>query len=322
MKTVQWLSLAAATLVIVGCAASEDTAGSYFGYDDDASARSANRMSASPSAAEDMGGESYGSPDISVITGAGRRASPAPRQALPGLTEMSTASMQQQRSVIRDGSISLRVEDVRITAREITNMVVKGGGYVESTNTDGVAGENPTVDMTIRVVSSGFDDAMMTLEDMGILLDQSSNARDVTAQIVDLGARVKTLTAKEDTFREMLRNARTTSDIIALQERLTQVRTEIERMEAQRKSLSQLASLSTITVHLTENATVPVVAKDPNWFGQTFASASSSFMGIGRGVVGMVTWIVVFSPFWLLPILAASWAWKRYGRRVPPTITQ
>ena len=321
MKTVQWLSLAAATLVIVGCAASEDTAGSSFGYDDADSAAFTMGATAEMSV-QDMGGESYGGPDTSIIAGAGRRASPGSRQVLPGLTEMSTASMQQQRHVIRNGSISLRVDDVRKTARQITEMVIKGGGYVGSTKTNGVAGEHPTVDMTIRVLSSGFDDAMMTLEDMGILLDQSSNTDDVTAQIVDLGARVKTLTAKEDTFREMLRSSRNTNDIISLQERLTQVRTEIERMEAQRKSLSQLASLSTISVHLTQNATIPVVAKDPNWFGQTFASASSSFMGIGRGLVGLATWIVVFSPFWLLPILAGSWAWKRYGRRVPPTITE
>lgn len=307
MKTIQWLSLAAATLVIVGCSSDYVASDSAAASPKTSTASSFEMMDGEP-----MGGISL---DQEFVTGAGRR-------ALPGLTEMSTASMQQQRHVIRNGSISLRVEDVRKTARQITEMVIKGGGYVGSTKTNGVAGENPTVDMTIRVLSSGFDDAMMTLEDMGILLDQSSDTDDVTAQIVDLGARVKTLTAKEDTFREMLRQARTTNDIISLQERLTQVRTEIERMDAQRKSLSQLASLSTISIHLTQNATVPVVAKDPNWFGQTFASASSSFMGIGRGLVGLATWIVVFSPFWLLPILAGSWAWKRYGRRVPPTITE
>ena len=238
---------------------------------------------------------------------------------IPPLAQMTTASMAQQlRQIIRNGDISLRVDDVRKTARQITDMVVQGGGYVQSTKTNDVAGDNPTVDMTIRVVSSGFDDAMMTLEEMGVLLEQSSNTKDVTSQLIDLGVRVKTLTAKEDTFREMLRNARTTSDIISLQERLTQVRTEIERMEAQRKSLSALATLSTIEVHLSENATIPVVASDPNWFGQNFAAASTSFMGIGRGLVSMLTWLVVFSPIWLTPILVGAWAWKRFGKRIPP----
>lgn len=314
MKNFKWLSLAAVVLVIIGCG------DEYAGTESASAEYSASSMQSESMNADTASSSQAGGRRLQSVNGAYDRAS---SQSLPGLTEMSTASMaQQQRNVIRNGSISLRVKNVRTTSREITNMVVEGGGYVESMSTDGVAGENPTVDMTIRVVSSGFDSAMLTLEEMGILLDQSSNAKDVTAQIVDLGARVKTLTAKEDTFREMLRSSRNTNDIIQLQERLTQVRTEIERMEAQRVSLSQLASLSTITVHLTQNATVPVVAQDPNWFGQTFASASSSFIGIGRGVVALVTWAVVFSPFWLLPILAASWAWKRYGKRVPPTITQ
>ncbi|MCH7553121.1 MAG: DUF4349 domain-containing protein, partial [Chloroflexi bacterium] len=58
-------------------------------------------------------------------------------QSVPPLTEMSTASMaEQQRQVIRNGEISVRVPDVEEAESKITDMVIKGGGYVESSSTD------------------------------------------------------------------------------------------------------------------------------------------------------------------------------------------
>ncbi|MCH8979306.1 MAG: DUF4349 domain-containing protein [Armatimonadetes bacterium] len=243
-----------------------------------------------------------------------QRAMEEAERYVPPLTQMSTAAMAQERQVIRKGSISVRVESVEDAERQITESVIAGGGYVESTTTSDLAGDDPIVDMTIRVKSSGFEDSLARLAELGTVLSKQVEATDVTAEIVDLGARVKTLTAKEDTFREMLRGARNTPDIIDLQNRLTEVRTEIERMEAQRKSLSQLASLSTIRVHLTQNATMPVVAQDPNWFGQTLASTATTFVGGMRSIVGAFLWIVGLAPFWALPALLGFWAWKRHGR--------
>jgi hypothetical protein len=186
-----------------------------------------------------------------------------------------------------------------------------------------VGSANPTVDLTIRVVSSGFDDAMIRLEGMGTLLGQNTESEDVTAQIVDLGARIKTLAAKEETFREMIRLSRSVNDVVALQDRLTEVRMEIERMDAQRKSLSELASLSTIKVHLTQTATVPTAAStDPNWFTNTLGGATTSFMGTFQKLVAVLTWAVVYSPFWLLPLLGAWWLIKKQLRRTPPMMAE
>jgi hypothetical protein len=244
-------------------------------------------------------------------------AQPDSKTGGPPLTEMSTASMAaSKRQVVRNGEVGLRVEDVEKAERQISQMVAKGGGYVEDTESSDLGGANPTVRMTLRVPATGFEDSMATLAGLGHVLSKSVNAKDVTAEIVDLGARIKTLAAKEETFREMLRSSRNLNDVMALQDRLTEVRTEIERMDAQRKSLSDLAALSTIKVTLTQNATVPTAASaDPNWFNQSLGSATTSFMGVFRSLVAFLTWLVVFSPFWLLPVLGIVWLVKKAARK-------
>jgi hypothetical protein len=285
MKTIQWLPLAALALVLVGCGSQ--------GYESAASE-----------------------------TGYADAAAQAPANTNAPLTEMSTASMAaSKRQVIRNGEIGLRVESVEKTEKLINQMVTRGGGYVENTASSDLGGSNPTIDLTVRVPSTGFEDSMDTLAGLGLVTSKTVNAKDVTSEIVDLGARIKTLAAKEETFREMLRSSRNLNDVMTLQDRLTEVRTEIERMDAQRKSLSELAALSTIKVHLSQTATVPTAAStDPNWFKQSLGAATTSFMGAARGVVGALTWAVVFSPFWLLPILGVAWLVKRLARRVPPVI--
>ncbi len=290
MKTIHWLPMAALALVIVGCSSQ--------GYE------SAESVSA---------------------TGGYNGANPAsPANTNTPLAEMSTASMAaSKRQVIRNGEIGLRVESVEKTEKLINQMVTKGGGYVENTSSSDLGGTNPTIDLTVRVLSSGFEDSMQTLAGLGLVTTKQVNAKDVTSEIVDLGARIKTLAAKEETFREMLRASRNINDVMSLQDRLTEVRTEIERMDAQRKSLSELASLSTIKIHLSQSATVPTAASaDPNWFNQSLGAATTSFMDVARGVVGFLTWAVVFSPFWLLPILGVAWLVKRYPRRVPPVMAK
>jgi hypothetical protein len=174
------------------------------------------------------------------------------------------------------------------------------------------------MELTVRVPATEFEDTLAQLANLGHVLSKTTNSQDVTAEIVDLGARIKTLSAKEETFREMLKSNRNINDVMSLQDRLTEVRTEIERMQAQLKSISELASLSTIKISLSRSESVPatVADTDPNWFGQTLGSATTSFMGVARTVVGAATWLVVFSPFWLLPVLFAYWLWRRYGKKL------
>ncbi len=295
MQTSKWLPLAALALVVVGCGSQADQA----------------EYSLSKSPGDAGYAEAGGAPSTDAR---GRDNGGQP------LTEMSTAMMQAaKRHVIRNGSIGLRVESVEKAEKQISAMVGKGGGYVETTTSSDLGGGNPTIDMTVRVPSTGFEESLATLAALGHVTSKQVDAKDVTAEIVDLGARIKTLTAKEETFREMLKSSRSINDVMSLQDRLTEVRTEIERMEAQRKSLSELASLSTIRIHLSQNATVPTVAAaDPNWFAQSFGSATTSFMGAVRAVVGLLTWVVVFSPFWLVPVALVLWLVRRLGRRVPP----
>ncbi len=225
------------------------------------------------------------------------------------------------RKVVRTGSISVRVEDAQAAEKSVGELLSTGPGYIETSNYSGYESGSPAVKMKIRVPSGEFESFMDSLSALGIVLDKKIETKDVTAEIADFGAVIKTLLAMEESLRETLRATRNPGEIVGLQERLTEVRTQIDRIKAQEKALSAVAELSTIDVTLKQQNNTAVQPNDPDWFGQNVSSASASFMTVFRGVTTLFTWIIVFSPFWLTAMIVGSLVYRRHLRK-PPLQTQ
>ena len=72
----------------------------------------------------------------------------------------------------------------------------------------------------------------------------------MTEEYIDLEARIRSKQALEAQFLEIMKQARSVSDALEVQRQLSEVRSEIERIEGRRRFLENQSSLSTITVTL------------------------------------------------------------------------
>lgn len=234
----------------------------------------------------------------------------------------TVASIRQfdLRKVVRNGSISVRVDDAQNAEKSVGDLLSTGPGYVETSNYSGHDSGSPCVKMKIRVPSSEFESFMVSLAALGIVLDKSIETKDVTAEIADYGAVIKTYLAKEESLRETMRASRNSDEIARIQGQLTEIRTQIDRVTAQNKALSALAELSTIEVTLTQQDNTAMSPTDPDWFGQTVATATSSFMSVFRVVAMFVTWLVVFSPLWLVVTIVSLVIYRRTSRKPPVVV--
>ena len=289
MRTSYIFVLIAAITLLWGCGSAE-----YAGYD-----------AAEPtSMAMEEGNVSYEKADSSgAVAGAASSLS------------MTPAKQESERLVVRNGSIDLRVDDVSESAAKVEAMVREGGGYIESSNSSGFGTSDPVVNMTVRIPENGFSSALGEIRNMGTVLHETTDAEDVTMQMIDLDARIKTMSAKEETLRSMLTAARNVNDIISIQDQLTNVRTEIEIMSARREKTLRLAKLSTLSITLSKNAVIQAAPSDPNWFNQSLGAATTKFMSITRGAVSGILWIAIFAPLWLIPVGVVLWARKQYKAR-------
>lgn len=228
----------------------------------------------------------------------------------------ATAAVYSQRQIIRTASLEVRVKKVDEAEKEALRLTREAGGFVESSSSSGLAGSYPRMDLAIRVPVGRFDDVLQAFSNLGVPMSKTITGEDVTAQLVDLEARLKTLSAQEETLREMLKSTRTVKDMLEVQGRLTDIRTQIEQIAAQRKNMAELAALSTIRLSLIQSSeTALVAAKDQSWATEAWGQASSALMGALRKIGTAAIWLIVYSPIWLVALVLLKLAWKGLRRR-------
>ena len=161
-----------------------------------------------------------------------------------GLTQIPV-----DRKVISSGSLFLQVEDVRAAAANVRAVAEALGGFVEQLS---VSGNDDFADgfVVVRVPQEQFFTAIERIGALGEVLSESLGSKDVTAQFVDLDARLRSLQAEEARLVELLQLADGVSDILVLERELARVRTDIERFQGQLNFLVRQVALSTISVNL------------------------------------------------------------------------
>jgi hypothetical protein len=158
-----------------------------------------------------------------------------------------------QRQVISTASISLEVQAVDTAISQIQGIAESLGGFLEQmSSSGGEDAEQATV--TIRVPQAQFFTAVDKLQALGKVQSQNVGTQDVTEQYIDLNARLKSAQEEEQSLLSLLDKTQTLSDIITLDQELTQVRSNIESIQGQLNYIERRVDLATIDVSLSTPA--------------------------------------------------------------------
>ena len=223
-------------------------------------------------------------------------------------------SLMKDRMVIRSANLTVRVDNVEKAEQAVNRIVERQGGYVTQAQSSDLASEYPSMTITMRVPVGKFAEILSGIEGLGVRLSKGISSEDVTEQVVDLEARLRTMGVQEETFRGLLRQSRDLNSIMSLEEKLTSIRSEIESLQAQRNSLAKQAAFSTITLTLEQAATGMAPAKDPNWLAESWGQATSAMGGLGRILAVIGIWVLVFSPV-LVPLAFFGTRLSRLARK-------
>jgi hypothetical protein len=151
-----------------------------------------------------------------------------------------------------------------------------------------------------------LDGALEDLRKPGDVLSGSISGQDVTAEFVDVQARVKAKQVLEQRLLGIAAGASKVEDMLKVETELSRVRSEIEQLEGRSKYLEERARLSLI--HVT--AVSPNQTAEPR--AESFASKMRGAFRRGKEVaVEVLAGLVVLASFFL-PL--AFW-WRRRRRR-------
>jgi hypothetical protein len=160
-----------------------------------------------------------------------------------------------ERLIIRNGSISMIVEDTRAAQQSVeelvTEMAGEGAYVVSSEEYGGVEGGSPHIGMTIRVPAAHFDQAMDRLAGLAVeVVARNESGQDVTEEYVDIETRLESLEAARERLLEIMQETRTTKDLLEAERQLTEREAEIESLKGRMQYLAQSAQLAGIRIEL------------------------------------------------------------------------
>jgi len=183
-------------------------------------------------------------------TGSASGAATEPGLAVP--TALTPADIG--RDIVFTATIDVEVADVAAAGAEARDAIVAVGGIVfgESTSTVG----NPRTVLIFKVQPADFDKALAAIARLGDLVNQQVSADDVTDRIVDLQSRVTTAEASVGRLRDLLDRAGDINALASLENQLLQRETQLEQLRGQLRTVQDQVALATITLTITQAATV------------------------------------------------------------------
>jgi len=161
----------------------------------------------------------------------------------------SPANAGAERKIIRTSSLEMIVQRPAEVSQKIAALAESMGGYLESSNGGGPNATSGTV--AIRVPASRFEQAQAAIWKLGLRVEaERVDTQDVTRQYVDQDARIRNLRAVEAGFLLILKQATTVKDMLAVSERLSEVRGQIEQQQAEFNALSKQIEMVSIAISL------------------------------------------------------------------------
>lgn len=201
------------------------------------------------------------------------------------------------RDVIIEMQVLVSSDNIQRTVASIMADVSALGGGVAFSNidygawTDGDASGSAT--LVVKVPPEGIDRLLAKLDDTGTVRSISQSAQDVTEQLIDLDVRIRNARESAARVREFMDLTEKLSDLVVLEGELTRRQTDLERLEAQQRNLSERVALSTVTIDIVPTATVDE-EDDPDTIGEAFSTGWDIFVVVVSRT-GLV--LAVLTPF-------------------------
>lgn len=217
-------------------------------------------------------------------------------------------------SIVRTVTLRIVASDFDAARSAIDRTLGDVGGFVGQLGVSNSGEGSRTIHGTLRVPAARLDEALAALRTLGRVINESQEALDVTEQVVDLDVRIANARVTEQRLIDLVQN-RTgrVSDVLEAEREMARVRTELERLDAQRKNIAARIAYAMLTVNVVEArgasvnlGAVPVPARLRLAIADGFETALSSLLEaalfllrigpallVWSGLLGLGGWLVV-----------------------------
>ncbi|WP_051165641.1 DUF4349 domain-containing protein [Amycolatopsis orientalis] len=241
----------------------------------------------------------------SAVAPAQQEQGAAPRQGTaqasvpePGATD---------RKLARSAQLELTTPNTDEAVSRAKAIAAGAGGYPgqESATDDSAS-------LTLSVPAEKLDGVLDQLGGLGQVKRREISAQDVTAQVVDVDARLATQRASVERIRALLAKAQSVSEIASVESELTSRQATLESLERQQASLAGRVAMATVSLSVTKEQ-APAQA---GGFLSGLSGGWDAFVGFCRGLVRVLGVLLPFAVAFGIPAGAVFWWLRRRKARL------
>ncbi|WP_051574836.1 DUF4349 domain-containing protein [Mycobacterium sp. URHB0044] len=157
--------------------------------------------------------------------------------------------LETKRDVVKTASMTITASNTSEAADKAAVLAENADGRVDSRTEDAGSGQGRArTSVVLRVPVAKLDGVVRDLKSLGTVQNAETTSEDVTAQRVDLDARIKALQTSVDRLLGIMSDAKDPEALIAAENALSQRQADLDSLRAQRDQLGDRIDYSTVNV--------------------------------------------------------------------------
>lgn len=226
-----------------------------------------------------------------------------------GRQQFSQNTTGISKKIIKNGQIRIQVSDLPKVRQQVSDMIKKNNAYMQKesfSNTD----TDETLNLTIRVPHQHFDALINSFSDgIGSVLSKNVDSDDVTEKYTDVSIKLANKKIYLEKYRDMLKSAKTTKDILEIQENIRELEDEIDVSEGTLRYIDDRVNYSTLELSLYKEKVRSSATSEIGFgsrLGNSLTEGWNTFVAFLLGVISLWPFALLF------PIAAFLWRkWKK-----------
>jgi uncharacterized small protein (DUF1192 family) len=238
---------------------------------------------------------------------------------IPQMKLAQSAVFPDGTRIARTASLRVSVRDFSVARESVDRIVKARGGFAASMTISSPKESSRSLSANLAIPNTQCDAALQEFRMLGRVEEERQGSEEVTAQSEDLHIRLKNAREAETRLTSILRaGTGKVSEVLEVENGITSVRDEIERMEAEQKRLNNRFVFASIELNLTEEFRAEPGMR-PSLLGLRMRNALiDGYHSAADGLLNVLEIVLSAGPSLLLWSLIlfwpGRWAWRRWQK--------
>ncbi len=166
------------------------------------------------------------------------------------LSDTTNPNTDFEQKIIKTADLIIELSNIDNINNNIVSLIEGYDGYIANSRNWLNQYNQKSFWFEIKVPADNFNIVLEKLagKEYGQLISRTVSSQDVTEEYMDLDIRLENLLSQEERYRQLLDKATGVEDMLKIENELTRIRTEVERLQGRKNYLDNRISFSTITV--------------------------------------------------------------------------